>query len=71
MVKGAEELRGLLLIAGLCAAAYLMVVACIELLRQQQRVEIAVLRSDLAAYAVAQVLQEARDITAAAAASRR
>ncbi len=64
---GAAEFRGLLLIAGLCAAAYLLACVVLELAENARRAEVAVIRSDLAVYAVAEVLTEAREILARAA----
>jgi len=63
-------LRGLALIAGLCAAAYLFACAAIRLMETAQRAEVAVLRSDLAAWMVSQLMQEAREITEQAARER-
>jgi len=63
-------LRGLLLMAGLCAAAYLLACVVLELAENARRAEVAVMRSDLAAYAVAEVLADAREILARAAEQR-
>jgi hypothetical protein len=65
-----EALRGLLLIAGLLSAAYLMAITWGLMLEQRQRAEVAILRSDLAAYEVRGLIQEARDITEQAARDR-
>lgn len=64
------EIRGLLILAAACAVAYLLAVAAAELLRQQQRAEVSALRADLAAWQVAQLMEEARDITRQAAQGR-
>jgi hypothetical protein len=70
MVLMKPEIRNLALLAALMAGAYLFAVATIELIRQQQRADVAVLRADLAAYACSQVIQEAREICEQAARDR-
>jgi hypothetical protein len=71
MVKpDTEAFRGLLVLAGLCAAAYLFACAAIQLMENTRRAEVAVLRSDLAAWQVSQLMQEAREITEHAARER-
>lgn len=61
------DFRTFLTILAFCAAGYLLLAAALQLLETTRRVEITVSRADLAAYQIAQVLQEARDITAQAA----
>jgi hypothetical protein len=62
-----QALRGILTLAALCAASYLFACAVMQLLENTRRAEVAVIRSDLAAYQVAEVLIEARQIIADAA----
>ena len=65
-----RAVRGLLAVAAACAVMYLFAAAALELLRAQHQAEVAVARADTAAYAIGQLLQEARDITEQAARDR-
>lgn len=65
-----EEVRGLALLAGLLLGCYLLAVTMTEVMRQSQRAEVATIRADLAAWQVSQLMEEARDITRAAARER-
>lgn len=64
------ETRTVLLTAAFAAGAVLFVCAALELLRETQRVEVAVTKADLAASQVWDVLREAREITGRAAGER-
>jgi hypothetical protein len=61
------EKSELLMLLALAAAAWLLTVAALELMRQSERVETAATRADLAAWQVSEVLQHARRITQEAA----
>jgi hypothetical protein len=63
-----SEARTLLFTAAFCAAAFMIALATIELLRETHRVEVVVAKADLAAAEVWQVLREAGEITRQAAA---
>lgn len=65
-----RAVKGLLAVAAACAVMYLFAAAAMELFRAQNKAEIAVARADVAAYAINQLLQEAREITEQAARDR-
>jgi hypothetical protein len=62
-----DEVRGLVIVVAILYGCYVAVVALEELARQAQRAQVATLRADLAAWQVSQLMEEARDITRAAA----
>lgn len=65
-----SEQRTILMLAAAAVAVYLLMAAAVELTRTEARAEQAVTRADVAAWEVSRLLQEARDITAAAALER-
>jgi hypothetical protein len=66
----ATEQRAILMLAAAAVAVYLLMAAVIELTRTEARAEQAVTRAGVAAWEVSRLLQEARDITQAAALER-
>jgi hypothetical protein len=66
----ATEQRTILMLAAAAVAVYLLMAAAVELTRTEARAEQAVTRADVAAWEVSRMLQEARDITQAAAQER-
>lgn len=62
------EQKTIWMLAATAVALYLLMSAAIELTRTEARAEQAVTRADVAAWEISRMLQEARDITAAAAA---
>ena len=66
----AAEQRAILMLAAAAVAVWLLMAAAVELTRTEARAEQAVIRADVAAWEVSRLLQEARDITQAAALER-
>jgi hypothetical protein len=66
----ATEQRAIVLLAAAAVAVWLLMAAVVELTRTEARAEQAVIRADVAAWEVSRLMQEARDITAAAALER-
>lgn len=66
----ATEQRAILMLTAAAVAVYLLMAAAVELTRTEARAEQAVTRADVAAWEVSRLLQEARDITQAAALER-
>ena len=66
----ATEQRTILMLTAAVVAVYLLMAAAVELTRTEARAEQAVTRADVAAWEVSRLLQEARDITQAAALER-
>lgn len=66
----AAEQRTILMLTAAAVAVYLLMAAAVELTRTEARAEQAVTRADVAAWEVSRLLQEARDITQAAALER-
>lgn len=66
----ATEQRAVLMLAAAAVAVWLLMAAAVELTRTEARAEQAVTRADIAAWEVSRLLQEARDITQAAALER-
>jgi len=66
----AAEQRAILMLAAAAVAVWLLMAAAVELTRTEARAEQAVTRADVAAWEVSRLLQEARDITQAAALER-
>lgn len=66
----ATEQRTILMLTAAAVAVYLLMAAAVELTRTEARAEQAVTRADVAAWEVSRLLQEARDITKAAALER-
>ena len=66
----ATEQRAILMLAATAVAVWLLMAAAVELTRTEARAEQAVIRADVAAWEVSRLLQEARDITQAAALER-
>lgn len=64
----ATETRVILLLAAAAFGVYLLMAAAVQAARAEQLAEAATLRADIAAWEISRLLQEARDITAAAAA---
>lgn len=65
-----KEMRGLVILAAVMAGCYFLMLAVNELIQQSQRAEVAIIRADLAAWQVSQLMEEARDITLRAAKER-
>ena len=65
-----NETRAVLLLAAAAVGVYLLMCAAVEAARTEARAEQAVIRADVAAWEVSRLLQEARDITQAAALER-
>jgi hypothetical protein len=70
MTMQEAQARTILLLAAAAFGVWLLMCAAAELARTEARAEQAVIRADVAAWEVSRLLQEARDITQAAALER-
>lgn len=61
------EQRTIIMLAAAAVAVYLLMSAAVELTRTEALAEQAVARADVAAWEVSRLMEEAREITAAAA----
>jgi hypothetical protein len=61
------EQKTILMLAAAAVAVYLLMSAAVELTRTEARAEQAVTRADVAAWEISRLMEEARQITAAAA----